>query len=135
MVSGAGEAGDNFLPGPDIADPDIGIVFQARRVGHVQFLGALELLVRLGRREGLFDGVVGGAQIVHQLQGSRPEGLVFDQDKHIHRRVKFRQQPARAQQLDQDDIAHAEAECGQVHLAAADELDEVIVASAAGDRP
>ena len=48
-------------------------------------------------------------------------------------RVEFRQQPARLEQFQQHHVAHAEAERGQVHFAAADELDEVVVASAAGD--
>jgi len=46
---------------------------------------------------------------------------------------KAGQQLARFEQFEQDDVAHAEAERGQVHFAAADEFDEIVVTSAAGD--
>jgi hypothetical protein len=49
-------ASDDFLAGLEIPDADVVAVFQAHGVGHLQFLRALELLVRLCRRERIFDG-------------------------------------------------------------------------------
>ena len=45
MIRRAGNAGDNFLARFQIADADVGVVFQAHGVGDFQFLRAFELLV------------------------------------------------------------------------------------------
>ena len=48
MIRRAGNAGDDFLARFQIADANVGVVFQTRSAGDFQFLRAFELLVRLG---------------------------------------------------------------------------------------
>ena len=72
---------------------------------------------------------------MNEFQGRRAQGFVLDQNKNVHVGVKSRQQAARLEQLQQHHIAHAKPERGQGHFPAADELDEVVVAAAAGQRP
>src|SRR5690606_20367075 len=63
--------------------------------------------------------------------GVAAERFVLDEHEGMHTRGEIGHEPARLEQLGEDDIAHTEAERGQVHAAAADELHEVIVAAAA----
>src|ERR1043166_892704 len=47
--------------------------------------------------------------------------------------IKLREKPACLEQFEQDNVTHAEAKSREVHFAATDQLDEIIIASAAGD--
>src|SRR5581483_12169609 len=86
------------------------------------------------RRQRIFNGVTGGAQILNELQRISAEIFIFNQNKNVRVNVEFRQQPARFQKFEQHDVAHAEAERGQIHFAAADEFDEIVVTSTARNR-
>ena len=61
------------------------------------------------------------------------EGFVFDKTIDIEGGIKLGEQIAGLEQFEEHDIAEAEAKRGEVDLAAADELDEIIVAAATGD--
>src|SRR5260221_9336891 len=109
------------------------VAFQSGGVGRLDFLGAFELFVGLGRGQGIVHGATGIAQIVDELERRRAEGFVLDENEDVDGGVEFWEQGAGLEQFEEDDVAEAEAERGEIHLAAADELDEVIVATAAGD--
>ena len=126
-----------LLAGAQVAQADLrGAVrgaFDAGGERRAEFLRALELLVRLLRQQRILDGAAGFAQLLHQAQRVGTQRFVLNQAEHIDAGVELGQQPARLEQFEQHHVAHAEAERGQVHLSAADELDEIVVASAAGD--
>jgi len=67
---------------------------------------------------------------VDQLQGLAAQGLVLDQAEGVDAGLEVWQEAPCLEQFQQHDVAHAKAEGGEVDLAAADELDEVIVAAA-----
>ena len=134
MVGGVGEAGDDFVAGFHVADPDICIAFGTNSVLDPQILGALELFVRFCGCERIVDGLTGGTQVLNELQGDGPETLILNQNEDIHWGIEFWQEPAGLEQFKQNDVAHAEAECRKIDFAAADKFDEIIVPAASGDR-
>src|SRR5882724_3034050 len=133
MIHGVAKTRHDFITRFHISDADVSVAFQFRSERHFQFLRAFELFVRFRRRERIFNGKSGGAQILHELERGRAKIFVLDQNKNIRVNVKFRQLAARFEQFEQHDVAHAESERGQVHFAAADEFDEIIVTSATSD--
>src|SRR6266481_421653 len=58
-------------------------------------------------------------QVVNQFQGIRSQGFVFDEAKDVNSCVKLWQQPARFQQFEQHNIAHAKAKRGQIDCSSA----------------
>ena len=69
--------------------------------------------------------------MLHAPQGILPQRLVLDGVEELDGSVKFGQQAARLEQLQQDDVAHAKAQRREVSFAAADEVDQIVVSSAA----
>ncbi len=133
MIRRIGHAHNDLLARLQIADTGVIAVFQAHGVDHLQFLSAFELFIRLDGRERIFHGKFAGTQILHKLERLRPQGFILDQDENVRAGIEFRQQPSRLEKFQKHHVAHAETERGQIHPAAADELDEVVVATAAGN--
>ena len=98
-----------------------------------KLLGALELFVRFGRRQRVVHRQARSPQVMDQLQGLGAQGLIFDQAKGVEGSIEFRQQRPGFEQFQQHHVAHAEAQSRQVHFAAADEFDEVVVTASSGD--
>ena len=71
--------------------------------------------------------------MLDHFQRTAPERFIFDQHVNVDAGGKARQFSALLEQVGQHDVAHAESNGGQVHLAPADQLHEVVVATAAGD--
>ena len=127
-----------LLLGPQVADAHQGFAtggggFPFDGVGGFHFLGALELFVGLGGDQGIFHGQTRLAEMLHELQTGGPQGFVFDQTVGVDGGVKGREQAADFEQFEEHDIPETETQRGEVHLAAADEFYQVVVAPAAGD--
>ena len=116
VIRRVGKTGDDFLARFHFADADVGIALGADGVRHFQFLRALELLVGLRWDEWIIHGESGGAQIVDQLERNAAQRFILDGHEYIHRRIKFWEQAARLEQLQQHHVAHAEAERGEITL-------------------
>ena len=91
------------------------------------------MFVGPGGGQGIFDGAALVAPVLDAGKGGVAEGLVFNQVEIIHLGVEFGQKAACSEKFEEDDVAHAKAEGGEVCLSAADEFDEVVVTAAAGN--
>ena len=103
--------------------------------GSERFRG-LELLVELRRREGEIGAVTGGSELLDQRQGIRAFGLVGDQDVDVgggRGGALCSSGGGFVDQVAEDNVAHAEANGGEIGGAVAEVGQEGVVATAAGE--
>lgn len=124
-----------FIAGFEVFEGDLVSVLEGDEPLGFKLKGAFELFVRLGFEEGVIGGEVGLAELLHEAKRGVAQGFVGDLHEGVERLAKCGNEPTILEQFGQHDIAHAETKRGQVVFTAGDELDEVVVSTAAGDGP
>jgi ABC-type amino acid transport substrate-binding protein len=151
MVGAAGQVGwpsrkerdqlvrgdEDFLPGGGIAGGDgnctVRSTLKAEEKEWVEIQRTLELFVSFGRSQGIINAEPGVAQLLNDLKAGDVERRILGKTIGVEYGGGGGEKVAGAEQFGEDDVAHAEAEAGQIDAAMGDEFDEVIVAAAAGD--